>query len=92
MAEPGGYAVASQVRYGGRGRELGIPDYFAEHAHHRDMDGVGVRIDPAHHLTCCCHDGASLSVRTDEVRRRLGLGRQDIDETLARLLSGHPRA
>src|SRR5215207_10462788 len=55
------------------------------------MDGLGVRIDVADDLNSCCHDGASLSVRTDEVRRRLGPGRQDIDETFAKLLLGHPR-
>src|SRR5829696_735480 len=55
------------------------------------MDGLGVRIDAADDLNSCCHDGASLSVRTDEVRRRLGPGRQDIDETFAKLLLGHPR-
>ena len=45
----------------GIGGELGITDDLANRGQHRDMNGVGVRVDTANHLNYCCHDGASLS-------------------------------
>jgi hypothetical protein len=46
----------------GAGGELGVSHDLADRGQHRDMNGVGVRINTADYLDRCCHDGTSLSV------------------------------
>jgi hypothetical protein len=60
----GGQELDGSGITGGAGGELGVPHHLADRGQHRDMNGVGVRINTADQLDSCCHDGTSLSART----------------------------
>lgn len=75
-----------------------ITELTADEIDSRDVDGVGVGIGTSDHTTICfsgglcgghCRDGTAL--RVESGGRRRSSGRQDIDEALAKLLSGHVR-
>jgi hypothetical protein len=58
------------VTAGGRG-ELGVTDNRPRSGEYRDVDGLGVRVDPADNVWRCCHGGNNPSCQNGWVRRRL---------------------
>jgi len=57
----------------------------------RNVDAVGVRVNPADDVQGSCHDGTSLSAGNGGEAPTIP-GRQDIDEALPKLLLGHARS